>query len=338
MSMSNLTIFFGDVDESLAKNAKFFDSSAYLVDHSNYKEFLISSRDQDTVIFTSLGDLPKDLEIAYHILMQADNVVYCPPEQWSDNKLLDCADPGNSLQGLTEILLSLLPDSVKIDNYYPAMLDVNALVDQRKSTESQLWIAGCSIAHGVGVEKHQRYGQLVSDSLGMPCSFLTRPGSAIDWAADQILRSDIRENDIVICGITNPERLTYIHDDHLLSGVTSQSFKSFPEYSKIIDPAELSSQNTVYKHFYAIQQVINYCKKINAHLILVGLLTGNHSLQRALKSYQNYINIHYHYTFQNSSINTNFIDLGSDNNHPGPIQHQQYKQTILDKIKQLKII
>jgi len=45
-----LTIFFGDVDESLAKNAKSFDSSAYLVDHSNYKEFLVSDKDQDTVI------------------------------------------------------------------------------------------------------------------------------------------------------------------------------------------------------------------------------------------------------------------------------------------------
>jgi hypothetical protein len=335
---SKLTIFFGDVDESLANNAKLFDSSAGLVDHSNYKEFLISDRDRDTVIFTSLGDLPKNLETVYHILMQADHVVYCPPQKWSDNKSVDCANPVASLQGSTEILLSLLPDSVKIDNYCPTMLDINALVDQRKSTEPQLWMAGCSITHGLGVEKHQRYGQLVSDSLGMPCSFLTRPGAAIDWAADQILRSDIQKNDIVVWGITTPERLTYIHNDQLLSGVTSQSFRSFPEYSKIIDPVELGSQNTIYKHFYAIQQVINYCRKINAHLILVGLLTGNHSLQRALKSYQNYITIHYHYTFENSSININFADLGSDNNHPGPIQHQQYKQIILDKIKQLKIV
>jgi len=270
--------------------------------------------------------------------MQADRVVYCPPQQWSDNKLPDCIDPGASLQGLTEILISLLPESVKIDNYYPTMPDINALVDQRKSTESQLWVAGCSITHGIGVEEHERYGQLVSDDLKMPCSFLTRSGSSVDWAADQILRSDIRENDIVIWGITNPERLTYIHNHQLLIGVTNRCFESFPEYSKIIDPAELSSQNTIYKHFYAIQQVINYCKKIKAHLILVGLLTGNHSLQRVLKSYQNYVTINYHYTFQNSSINTNFIDLGSDNDHPGPLQHQQYKQTILDKIKQLKIV
>jgi hypothetical protein len=196
-----------------------------------------------------------------------------------------------------------------------------------------MWVAGCSITHGTGVGDNQRYGQLLADELKIPCSFLTRPGSAIDWAADQILRSDIQQNDIVIWGITNAERLTYIHNNRLLSKVTPYSFEIFSEYTKIVDPIELCSQNTFYKHFYAIQQVINYCKKIKAHLVLVGILPGTHSLQRLLKKYQNYISIPYHYTFQDLCIKQNFIDLGSDHRHPGPIQHQQYKQTILDFIQ-----
>lgn len=333
-----LTIFLGDVNESLAKIATVFDSSAQLLDHSNYKQFFVTTQNKDTVIYTSLGDLPKDLEVVYRILIQATRVIYCPPRRWSDARQIDVTDPGKSIQGLTEVMLSILPKSIQIDNYNPNVPDPITLCDQRKSMNPQLWSVGCSIAHGLGVLPGQRYGQLLSDELGMSCSFLTRPGSAIDWAADQILRSDIQEKDIVVWGVTAPNRLTYVYNDTLLKGITPRHYKDFPEYEKIISLENLYSQNTFYKHFYAIQQVTNYCSKIKAHLILVGLLAGGHAIQRIINTQKNYVNIDYHYDFKNSFIETKFIDVGTDNEHPGPKQHIQYKENILDKLKQLEII
>lgn len=333
-----LTIFFGDVDESTAMIAKDFDPSAWLLDHSNYKEFLAQDLDKDTVIYTSQGDLPKDLNTVYSILLRADSVIYCPPATWSKNQQVDVANPGQTIQGLTEVLLSMLPDHVKVQNFWPSLTDAIPLVDHRKCAGPQLWNVGCSISHGVGVSEQEKYGQLLSNELSMACSFLTRRGSAIDWAADQILRSDIRANDIVIWGLTSPERITYVHDNKLLKGVTMTSYSLVPEYKNIVDPSNLYSQNTIYKHIYAIKQVINYCNKINAHLVLVELSTGNQSLQRILKLLTDYVKVGYEYNFDNSVITVKFLDLGTDNQHPGPQQHIKYKEIILDKLNQLKII
>jgi hypothetical protein len=334
-----LTIFLGDVEPYLADLATTFDPSAWLLDHSTYKKFLNSELNCNTTVYTSLGDLPDDLEIVHFLLTQADTIVYCPPVVWSDNKKVEFTDPGTSIQGLTEIMLCILPNSIKIENFKPVLpLDVIPLVDKRKCNKPQLWSVGCSITHGSGVDLQQRYGQLLADELDLQCSFLTRVGSAIDWAADQILRSDIREKDLVVWGLTNPERLTFVHNNQLLKGVNIRSYEQYPEYKKIVDPFNLYLQNTIYQHFYAIQQVINYCKKIKANLILVELLTGNHSIQRIFNGHANYVKVDYNYTFEDSCTNIQFIDIGTDKLHPGPEQHKKYKEIILKKLNQLEIL
>lgn len=335
-STSTLTIVIGDVDESLAKHAKVYDPAAKLLDRSNYKQFLLEKRDRDTVVYTSLGDLPKNIEIVFHILQQANKIIYYNKGQWSDQKQVDFHDPGSSIQGLTEIILSWLPDSIEIQNYCPVLRDVIPLVDQRKSVKPQMWIVGCSISHGVGVNPNQRYGELLADELDLPCSFLTKPSSSIDWAASQILRSDIKKNDLVIWGLTNPERFSMIHDNQLLCITSNFAIRS-PQYKDIIDAKNLDSPDTIYKHYYAIQHVVHYCKKIKAKLILVGLMFGNYSLHRILKTYENYVAVPGHCKFTSYNIVTDFIDLGTDNQHPGPEQHKQYKTRILAKIEQLNL-
>lgn len=330
--MNKLTIFVGDIDESLSTVARRHDNSAWLLDHTNYKTITESVIKNTTTVYTSLGDLPSDLEIVYNILSKADVIFYCPPNQWSDHKSVDIVDPGSSIQGLTEILLCLLPSTVQLNNFVATYKDPNPLVDTRKTKSNQMWIAGCSISHGVGVEHNAKYGSLIAEHLNLPCSFLTRPGAAIDWAADQILRSDIRKNDLIIWGVTSPERLTYIHDDQLLKGVTINLYNNYPEYEKIISHKNLYSQQTIYKHFYALQQVINFCNKVNAKLFLVGILFGSYSFLSFLKSQKNYIHIPYNTIFKKSDISMSFIDTGNDNLHPGPKQHSQYKDIILQHI------
>jgi len=336
--MHPLTIFLGDIQEYLSVVAKQHSKSAWLLDHSNYTKIFDSNLNlSPTTVYTSLGDLPKDLKIVYSILSKADQIYFCPPEKWSDGKSVDISFPGDSVQGLTGIMLSLLPDSVIVHDMSCSLPNPDPLIDTRKTDQSQLWIAGCSISHGVGVDCKEKYGQLVANEMNLSCSFLTRPGSAIDWAADQILRSDIQKEDIVIFGITNPDRLTYIHDNQLLSGVTGTTYDRFPEYHSIVNPKNLFSHQTLYTHYYSIQKVINFCKQIKATLILIGLLPGAYNFINFLKSQKNYIHVPYTLEFNKSQIKTSFIDLGTDLEHPGPKQHIQYKQLILDKIDQLNI-
>jgi len=332
MQQHQTTLFVGDTDLSLSVVAKTHAPDAFLIDHSNYKEFLISEPNQDVTAYTSLGDLPKDLEIFWNVAMSASHIVYVPPAEWSDGLEIDVTDPTQCTQGLTENLLLMLSNFRPVTNLERCFLiaAVNPLTDQRKSDRAQLWVAGCSVTHGVGVDLDQRYGQLVANSLGLPCSFLTKGGSSISWAADQILRSDIRPNDIVVWGITNTARITLVDQDRLLT-VNTNTYQVKPEIEKIISQHLLVGQNTFYSHLYAIAQVINFCKKCQAKLMLIGILPSNNML-RYLKSKSNYYHFMHNLEFSDNQIYDKYIDLGNDQQHPGINQHKHYADFILKYI------
>ena len=109
-----INIYVGDNGKELAVATTAVDPTAFLIDHSNYKEFLDNPAN-DVTIYTSLGDLPKIpteqpviskyKNAVYNLLDLADNIFYCPPAVWSDNKSIDSFNITNSLQGLTEYIL-----------------------------------------------------------------------------------------------------------------------------------------------------------------------------------------------------------------------------------------
>lgn len=337
MSVADLTIFLGDVQEYLGIEAKQYDESACLLDRKNIAAFQQNPNSFPKTLYTSLGDLPKNLVQVHEILQKAKTIYYSPPSSWSDGKILDILDPGSSLHGLTEILLLLLPDTVEIKNfspYSPLSIDPIPLVDSRKTQQKQLWIAGCSVSHGEGVTPDERYGVLLAEDLGLSCSFLTRSGSSLSWAADQILRSDIRSGDLVVWGLTTWPRFTYVNQHKLLPGVTVSHYERYPWYQKIVDINQLDSQQTFYDNFYSILQVINYCKQNGSQLFLVGLLNSNYTLLGFLKSCENFIQIPYQLEYLQDSLSEKFLDIGTDNIHPGPKQHQIYKKIIKDFIVQ----
>jgi hypothetical protein len=235
------------------------------------------------------------------------------------------------------MLLLSVSDKISVKNielayFVPASVP---LVDTRKTDKQQLWLAGCSVTHGVGVELQERYGHILGKSLNLSTSFLTRPGSSIPWAADQILRSDIRENDIIVWGITTTSRLTIVANNKLLPGVSARTFELYPEISKFVSPDDLTTQNVFYENVYAIERVLNYCSKIKATIVLLGVLSTE-DLLRFLKSKSNFYNVNYNLTFiKDKIINYTFLDLGSDNRHPGRLQHQQYADICQSALKNL---
>jgi hypothetical protein len=197
-------------------------------------------------------------------------------------------------------------------------------------------VAGCSISHGTGVDKETRYGQLISNQLNIDCSFLTRPGSAIDWASDQIVRSDIRKGDIVIWGLTQACRTTFVHDNQLLPGVTVQSYQIYPNLDKILPLSTLLSQNTLYHHYMSIERAINFCKKCQAKLLMIGLSHQNSGIVSFLKTKKNYFLYPYRPGFDD--VVHTYIDFGTDNCHPGPMQHQEYADFCQSTLKKLNYI
>ena len=339
MKKSNyhLTVFVGDTDNTVSASARSYDSTAFILDFNNYQEFFNNELLKNTTVYTSLGDLPKDIAVIQDLLWAADEIFYCPPHQWSDQKNIDTVSPTSCNQGLTEHLLLTLAKDKKIYNFDRGNLvpDPISLADHRQINDSQLWIAGCSISHGVGVESIERYGSHVADSLSMSCSFLTCPGSSVDWAADQILRSDIRPKDIVIWGITANERVTVVHNDQL-SLVTLQKYQQSNRKDRkilesIVPEKTLLSQNTFYKHIYSIKQVINFCNKCQAKLFMVGIIPSDNAI-RYLATLPEYHHYPYQQAYKNNSITSVFEDYGTDGIHPGPVQHKRYADFILNLI------
>jgi hypothetical protein len=205
---------------------------------------------------------------------------------------------------------------------------INATHTQRVSDNPVLWTVGCSFTKGNGVDFNQRYGYILSKKLNLPETMLAHSGSSIFWAADQILRSDIKKRDIVVWGITNSSRVSYINKFELDSALVDK-YVQIQKQKQYWNLNYFDSLSLTISNFKQILQVINFCKKIGAELYLVNLL--DHGLiSLLLKHFENFIDL------AENETNT-YLDYGSDNDHPGPKQHKFYAEKIYEFITQNEI-
>jgi hypothetical protein len=327
-----INLYFGDANTELADKAVSVDPRAFLIDHSNYIEFLNNPPTDNVTVYTSLADLPKVFEnnnVVHAVLDLADKIYYYPPKVWSYTKM----------QELTELILQEF--SLEKNNVYNLNLPnytelYTKLVDGRQTPDQQLWIAGCSISHGVGVDQEQRYGQLIANSLELPVSFLTEGGSSIPWAVDQIVRSDICANDIVILGLTEEFRFPYWTTDNTVwhIGVNHQNQNNrlpFTNLSSGIIDRLITDDNCFYQSVIKIHQLVNFCRKLNVKLLILGLLSSNR-LAWHLNNIPEFTN------YKNLKLQNSLADLGTDNQHPGPLQHQLYADFCQAALKKLNYI
>jgi len=338
-----IKIYVGDIYEDLAVYACSQHSDAKLLSTNNLKEFYSSS---SGVYYTALGDLPKDELTIYNILNKADQIEYFTPQTWCDGKSVE-TDFLESVQGATELILSYFAKEKQnviglnyLNQHYVDVPEIKSDehdLEKRKTDASQLWVAGCSITFGKGVDKNQRYGNLVAQHLDKPVSHLTCVGSSIPWQADQILRSDLRKNDILIWGLTSENRFDYWSEVDTVRHVNPNFRKS--SYNST-DPLWMNDktvermllhENTKYQALKNILQVINYCKKTNTKLLLLGLLNS-----KTLSMLLNQFPFYFYYLDLNNY--QHYKDLGTDNEHPGPQQHRLYADYVLKKLKQLEYI
>jgi hypothetical protein len=271
--------------------------------------------------YTSLADVSYNELI--NISLVAKSIHYWPPTNWSSD----------GLQKTTEELLKTLSGQykLKIKNYSPTKDTTNSLSqpDQRINDQPQLWIVGCSFAYGFGLADKQRYIDIVSKNLNLPYSDLTSPGSSISWAADQILRADIRADDIVIWGLTGVNRTDYYIDNKyypivfnqpalLFSANGSRKEKNF--FNKLITDDNQVNQSI--KHLY---QVDNFIGKIEAKLIIL-----NNSKILSLAEHGKIIE-EYLWDFDFVVDPANIIDH-TDDGHPGPLTNQLWADQLTNFI------
>lgn len=291
------TVYVGDHSKEFAEKIKRIDSTARLVNSENYKDWTSFN-----CMYTSVADLDEFTFV--DLCTQVDRVVYD-------------RDYGSRLPFTNDLML-LVASKRDIDNFSPVKKcsDYLHLEDSRKTESPQLWCAGCSYTLGVGVNENQRYPSLLAESLNMPMSLLARSGSSITWAADQILRSDIRSNDIVVWGLTEHYRIPYWQGKEF--HIVANSAMGLP-----FNMTRIVEEDVVCRNIRAINQTINYCEKIGAKLYLAGLLDSSEHTNHLFDRRRHYIH-----------LQRKNLDLGTDGLHPGPIEHQRYANLIFEKIKE----
>lgn len=202
-------------------------------------------------------------------------------------------------------------------------------IQQRTTNGPILWTAGCSVTYGVGVNHAERWGSILSMELHMPEVSLSLPGHSNTWCADQILRSDIRPSDIVVWGLTDVSRIEYAKNWDLKS-VPATGYSKLPKNLQHYNLDYFDSQTKFVVAIKNILQVKNFCEKIGAQLILANLLDSTY-FNSVFSKLPNYIDFCTKRTYNESLL---FLDLGSDNDHPGPKQHRYYAEQILKLIKE----
>jgi len=320
--MSTLHVFVGDTGAELNHHALQYDASAYLVDASNINDI------HKGVIYTSLGDL-NNIGQLFQLLFAAPSVTYCPPKKWSDSKTVV---DRFSMAWFTEYCISIVvnQNNANLNGAPLSVFSFPTTKQERKTPSCQLWVAGCSTTLGMGVDDDKRYASILSRKLNLPFSLLAHPGASNTWISDQILRSDIRQHDLVILGVTSSSRITMFHNNQVVhSGIATfaPDSRKYPE----LNIHQLSADTRIYEDLCAILRVINFCEKIGAKLIVLGI-HAELPVTAELSKYKNFI---FHYGKFGYSSRDNFPDIGRDGRHPGPKSHQLFADLIIAKIKEL---
>ena len=298
-----MILFVGDTSENLAIEAKKFDPDAVLILPENLNEV----RKINTG-YISVGDHNMDNFI--RALAEADELSYVNSNDWTDD----------SSRIITETWLryfSHRKPCFGIELHSPDQLPLR---DARKTDSKQLWAVGCSFTSAEGVSDDKRWPALLANKLNLPLSVLAQGGSSVAWQANQILRSDIRKGDTVVWGITGTARFRYRENSSTVSHLGSNFWKG--EATDFINKKLLVTDHWVWIAMEDIEAVLAHQRIIGYDLILtqfpINLQQHEQLMLLYLSGSKFFTHIYKH------SDGYNFLDLGTDNQHPGPKQHESY--------------
>lgn len=322
-------LMIGDVTDYLAKQAREYSSDAQLVTQDTMDIFLGSKKG---TFYTSLGDFT-DTKLFVEILSHSDEIMYCPPSDgiWSDSGTA----PDDRFNMETEIKEHLYQWSyihrkpvigLETPDFLDPIFDNTLVITPRITDRKQIWNFGCSITVGIGVDKDQTYGHLLNQKLGLPISVVAYGGSSIRWAADQIMCSDIKKDDLVIWGLTSFNRFGYFLHDNRYYHIIANFFNDYPQMRTRFESDILISPDVAYQGLRSIMGVDNFCRQVGATLVILGVFP-TYVHEKLLKQYPNFV-----------ATDCKFKDLGHDNQHPGPKHHEFYCKKVIEYLHKNKYI
>lgn len=210
---------------------------------------------------------------------------------------------------------------------------VDAIDAVPRTADPMIWAVGCAVTKSMSMSEHLYWPSVLSDTLGRPILTVTRSRSSLLWAADKILRQDIRSGDLVIWGMT-----TLYHKIEASSGawdqipVKKQSLSDIdPMFRDWISPY-LDSHDLVVKNMRAILQVMAVLEKLNVNLLLVNLLDVTW-LSKLLEHHENFLDLTDTQGF--AGTDSKYIDLADNTIHPGPKMHAYYAESIHQRLRVL---
>jgi hypothetical protein len=135
----------------------------------------------------------------------------------------------------------------------------------------------------------------------------------------------------VVWGLTNVPRIT-ISKNWNFTSVTIDGYSTeVKKENQYWSLDYFESETQVLTVLREILQVVNFCQKIKVKLYLANILDIAW-LRIALTDFNNFIDLTQGLKINGNTIN--FIDLGTDNMHPGIKQHQQYAEKLYNFIKE----
>ncbi len=228
-------------------------------------------------------------------------------------------DHESDLWNETKLLLNYLSHQTVIKNFTKSQPETFVESDLLPKVvhDRHLWVFGCSHSHGFGLTSlDQRYGSIVAKNLNLPVSFVTKPGSSLQWSLRHLVNSNINPNHVVIWQLTTPQRVT------LYNGEISETLLSSSRNRYLSDT--FNEQQIFFHHCSLVNYGVNYLRALGVKFVMTSILNKSNLFYQYLDQYTKYPE--YCHTPDAA------LDLGTDHLHVGPLSHQALAQRILDHI------
>lgn len=323
-------ILLGDHHDHTASYAHdLWGDTCQLLTINNHHDRLTKS----DAFYTGLGDWYSHPDQLFQVLVEAEQVVVAP---FMLENHFDMWDPTNTESGMVRVM-SLVLDKIynrtKIvdHNHFELTHQASYRIPRPANQKKTLWVFGCSMTQGDGVQEHQRWANCLAAKLNLPLKVVAESGSSVQWAADMILRSDLHEDDIVVWGVTEHARFSWYANDRQYHAHNwyLRNNTELPQLPVRHIGQLLTSDHLLHLAIVLMNQVENFCHKLKINLLMFGVLTSD-SINLQMSDKSNFIP---YFRFDKT-----YIDYGNDNIHPGPQEHSLIANILCDKLYQLNYV
>ena len=306
-------LYLGDGNPEFIQQVKQLDGTAFLVTKNNLDTFKHGSKSG----YSSMRELDTKNNLV-NALNSADQIHYINSLPATFNPMLHCDTGSNVLQLYLEHYNYKTNKVVGLKNFCSTKFkELKKPITNRRSN---VWIAGCSVTFGVGVEVDERYGSLIEKEFGVVANYIAIPGGSNQWVANQLLKSNIQKNDIIFWGITNPHRLHY-RPMHNEKHINTASYVQDKQLNTYVDISRLTSFDNLYQNIDSVIQVAKYANSIDATLFMQSVIP-DFFLVPFLNDVKNHL--------APFELDQTYTDFGTDNLHPGPEQHKIFAKNFMD--------